>query len=160
MTDPSGDKRFALKFRQWEKVADELREADRGQAVYVQLRRREAALADLSSEADMFVQELGLKPLGARWQEMDGYTAENLLVQLLGRSLSTDYLMMEPIEARATAEHLLDTFQMPRSYLTNVLSFDGGGLTGWNPLTELTFDAGLVIIDEQWVGLIVVAEAA
>lgn len=158
MTDPSGDKRFALKFRQWEKVADELRSSERGQPVWIQLRRREADLDQLHEEADLFCKELGLIPLGEKWAEIDGYTAENLLVRLLGKSLITQYWFMEPIEARATAEHLLDTFQMPRSYLTNVISFDETGLTAWTPLTKQPFDAAVIIVDEQWVGLIAVAE--
>ena len=158
MHEPGSDKRFALKFRQWEKVGEGLRESDRGQKCWVQLRRRES-FENPVAECDSFAEEIGAKPLIDRWAEVDSYTAENLLVRLLGKSLTTNYWFMEPIEARATAEHLLDTFQMPRQVFTNVLSIDENGLTGWNSLTDLTFDAGLVIMDEHWAGLILVGEA-
>jgi len=159
MTEPHGDKRFALKFRQWEKVSEGMQLAERGQPIWCRLRRREAELHDVHEEADLLAEELGLNKLGEKWAEIDGYTAENILMRMLGRSLVTEFLLMEPIEARATAEHLLDTFQMPRTYLTNVISYDDDGLTAWTPLTKQTFDAGLVIIDEQWAGMIAVAEA-
>ncbi len=158
MTDPASDKRFALKFRQWEKVGQEMRESERGQPVWCRLRRREAELHDSLEEADLLAEELELNRLGDKWSELDGYAAENLLVRILGKSLITNYWFMEPIEARATAEHLLDTFQMPRKYFTNVISYDESGLTAWTPLSNTTFDAGLVILDEQWVGLVGVAE--
>lgn len=158
MNDPSSDKRFALKFRQWEKVAEQLQAAERGQPIYCRLRRREAELESLNEEADLLAEELGLNRLETNWAELDAYAAENLLVRILGKSLITNYWLMEPIEARATAEHFFDTFQMPRTYLTNVISYDDDGLTAWTPLTGTTFDAGLVIMDEQWVGIVVVAE--
>lgn len=158
MTDPSSDKRFALKFRQWEKVSEELRNAERGQSVWCRLRRREAGLEDIRAEADMLCEELGLIQLGHKWSAIDAYGAENLLVRILGKSLITDYWLMEGMQARAFAEHIFDTFQMPRQYLTNVLSYDEGGITSWTPITDTTFDASVVVMDDQWVGIVAIGE--
>ena len=157
MTDPSSDKRFALKFRQWEKVSDDLRSGERGQSVWCRLRRRET-LDQPSEEADLLCEELGINRLGEKWSEIDAYGAENLLVRILGKSLITDYWLMEPIAARAVAEHLFDTFQMPRLYLTNVLSYDDEGITAWTPLSNSTFDACVTIMDDQWVGILAIGE--
>lgn len=157
MTDPASDKRFALKFRQWEKMSEELRNGERGQSVYCRLRRREA-FDEPTVECDLLCEELGLNRLVEKWSEIDSHGAENLLVRILGKSLITDYWLMEPIEARAVAEHLFDTFQMPRLYFTNVLSYDDDGITAWTPLTNSTFDACVTIMDDQWVGIVAIAE--
>ncbi len=157
MTDPSSDKRFALKFRQWEKVAESLQNGERGQTIWCRLRRRES-LDNPEVEADLICEELGLAQLGDKWSSLDSYGAEGLVVRVLGKSLITDYWMMEGIEARAIAEHLFDTFQMPRQYFTNVLSYDDEGVTAWSPLSDSTFDAGVVIMDDQWVGILAIGE--
>jgi|688.fasta_scaffold27554_5 hypothetical protein len=150
------EKRFKLKQIQWTKVSEQLRTADRGQGVWLKLRKREHE--DPIVEADAMATELGLAPQGDKWTEVNSFTGLTLIYRILGKSLVVDYWIMEPIEARATTEHLVDTFNENRKFLTNVIALDDVGVSNWNALSDQKFDAGVVMMDDEWVGFLATAE--
>jgi hypothetical protein len=154
------DKRFVLKLRQWDRLHEEYLAAERGQKTWFKLLALDTieGETDPKSVGDHLLATNNLKALGESWIEIDSYTAAFILHRIVGKSLVTDYWLAEPIEARAVADHIIETFEMPRTYLTNVITLDEIGLAQWKPISDQNFDACVVIQDERWAGMVAVAE--
>jgi len=95
-------------------------------------------------------------------QEIGRELANAILVSLLHRDLAYDHLCM-PVElASRTADMLLTHFNTDDRYFTNA-QFQRKDvaepasllvqISGWNPLTESTFDSGVVCIGSELGGI-------
>ena len=112
------------------------------------------AAVSAASAADSFVASHGFRPLGKAWRIIQRSEALDSLYRILFRDLAYQQLLMEEKTARFIAESFLDLFSPHHSrYCTNG-SFDERSMLGWTPITEATFDHGIVAFDEEHIGMI------
>jgi hypothetical protein len=96
----------------------------------------------------------GVEPLEERWNEVDQKTAARFLSALLHRNLAYHVDVMPEHRAQWLAEQFIAAFGKYNSrFATNSLDTPGQAPFAWNPATEYTFDAGLVVIGEKGSGL-------
>lgn len=105
-----------------------------------------------SFSVDSYVREFGFKPLAARWRFIDRKEALGILKRVLARDLAYDTPLMDPARAQVLAERFLSLFSARPIYCTNG-SFESSG-SAWNPITESTFDRGVVAQDDKGIGII------
>lgn len=158
MTEGIFEKRFLMKQRQWTAVAADMRAAAPLRELKMALVRREDPTSASLREVDALATQLGIRPLGENWTEIDAATADPLVRRMLGYRLYGGDPILEPIETQATSEHLVETFKHRPRYFTSVLAFDDEGLTSWTPISDAPFDAVFVGIDNDFVGMVAVME--
>jgi hypothetical protein len=109
--------------------------------------------------ANLFVSSLGYKPIYDRWRNLaeldreyddvktDDY-AGHLATTLHRDMVHSSFEMLSLSEARAAAEEFYSHFH--RGQVTRLSNMLGGGS---NPITECTFEAAYVAMDDDWIGL-------
>jgi len=121
------------------------------------------------SEADRFVQGLGLRPLGYTWLRVDGENARIIARHLLRQDLAYRQPLMTGEEAAGLAKRFFAFLPGSHWYGTNIrpgnqpegkrLDPDRlGDGWGWNSLTEHTFDGGVVAINATHIGILCFAD--
>lgn len=104
--------------------------------------------------ADDFVLSLGFKPLGKRWRSIERAEALNSLELLLFHDLAYQHPLMEKKTAHFIAESFLSLFSpFDCRFLTNG-SFDERSMLRRTPITESTFDHGVIAFDDKSIGMI------
>ena len=104
--------------------------------------------------ADSFVKSFGFKPIGTAWRCIERSEALDTVSRILFRDLAYQRPLMEQKTATYIAESFLNLFaQYGGRFCTNG-SFDNRGMLSWTPITESTFDHGVVAFDDQKVGLV------
>jgi hypothetical protein len=134
--------------------ADIAKHRDVGRA-RVEFRRVEAADASAHATATAFVKSLGMQAPN-EWTELDAAGA----FEATTRIIQNDLVYGAPIMAIETAEMLsrrfLQTFAEAPIFLTNGHgSLGRSGMSGaWSPLTDATFDTGIIGVSPGRVGLL------
>jgi hypothetical protein len=122
---------------------------------------------------DQFVVHLrqGLKPLGSSWRPIDRQEAQEIILLILAQDLAYNSEIMSVELARSLSEQFLALFDDScqyftngnfRSYYLNRVDEQAHPLKkntphvfgGWMPLTEATFDTGVICFDETYTALI------
>jgi len=127
--------------------------------VTVELRDRASVEADDVSVVDSFVKDLGFKPLGRAWRAVDRDGAVTLLTAMLARDLAYFTQLMLPKTARYLATSFVDLFDRhaAKCYINGETpSIESGRC--WEPLTDSTFDAAVVILDREKIGIVCVED--
>ena len=107
--------------------------------------------------ADQIASSQTFRQLGDRWLEVDDPTAYKIVARLLRKDMAYGVPIMAPEEAARLAHEFMLLTGTPRVCLTN-----GGWLEdpistspttkigpSWDPITESTFDAGVIFVDED-----------
>ena len=107
------------------------------------------AIADRAAKAH------GFRPLGDAWLEISAHDAHAIATSLLHRDLACSEEIMPLAEATELAYAFLDLAPEPLTYYTNgewigALQDDGslGTTVGWDPITDSTYDAGIVCVGD------------
>jgi hypothetical protein len=108
---------------------------------------------------DQFAERVGLSGIGDQWREVSRETAVSLVAAVLVRDLAYPSVqLMQPAEARNLAERFAGRFAADARFFTNTDYEPGSSSCGWDPLTESTFDAGVVGVDATTIGVLVVQD--
>lgn len=150
--------RFKLKSRQWSEIGKNMLSAAPWRDVKVVLERRADPLGEPIDEIDAFATAHGMVGLGEGWHEVDSVAANELLRRILGHALTQFDEVLSEMERDTTADHIIDTLRAHPRFFTNVLQFDEVGLVSWNPISSQHFDAAVVGIDNDFVGIVAVFE--
>jgi hypothetical protein len=103
---------------------------------------------------DTYVATLGFKPLGQGWRSIDRSRALRCLQLILHHDLAYEQPFMERETAHIIAESFLGLFSLAHArYYTNG-SFEEDSTEGWDPITDSTFDHGVVACDHESIGII------
>lgn len=106
------------------------------------------------SEIDDYVQSLDFTGLGDRWMTVSRQVAIEILLSILTHDLAYRSKMMEISEAMTYANSLLSFYTHKIQFFTNGDLFQDNGVQGWNPISKSTFDTGIVIVDEDQIGIV------
>ena len=120
-----------------------------------------AILGNPRSVADALARGLDFHALGRSWRELARPEAHAVLAAVLARDLAYDGELMDESEARAFADEFLRQFSVDAQFFTNGefrrqaadASEQAQCTAEWDPLTEATFDTGVVAVDVDRAGL-------
>ncbi len=136
----------------WDQVSESIRRARSAGIVTTALVRREASTPALTA-ADRLAAANGFAPLGHRWRLIELDTAHRVLVSLLERDLAYGATIMSAQAAAALAGQFLALTAPPRAFFTNGTwagsSTPAAADGSWDPITESTFDAGIIAVDDD-----------
>ncbi len=107
---------------------------------------------------DAFTSRHGLRSLGDHWHEVSAKFADTTLTWLLTHDLAYSAPLMSENVARELAEQFLGWFRPDASFFANLVVDDEDVIRSPNeyvsmPLTNATFDAGIVGVDSKHIGI-------
>jgi hypothetical protein len=126
------------------------------QAARVHFEFRSWRGGDGTSKADIasaFVQRLGLRPPEA-WTPLSAPEALEAATRVLHSDLVYDLPVMKRDLAKELARRFIECFEDGAAFVTNgtfALDRTGGG---WSPLTDATFDSGVIGVSTERIGLL------
>ncbi len=110
---------------------------------------------------DAFVGQHGFSEIGDQWREVTRDFAERTLIRLLSFDLAYRAPLVPETLARQFAKRFLGWFRSDVTFLTNHLVNSDetaviSGLSSYRsmPITDATFDAGIVAIDSALLGIL------
>ncbi|MFN7974342.1 MAG: hypothetical protein U0166_18670 [Acidobacteriota bacterium] len=117
-------------------------------------------LATPAVQANQLLVEVELAPLDLdRFSLIDLASARRLLTRILHRSLAfTSIELRSRAEAERIAAAFLGAFGPPTTFLCNAEIGEDGEIGSWDSASLLTFDAGVVAIGGERVGILWAAE--
>jgi len=119
-----------------------------------ELREMETLAKPRKIVPDEFVSSYGFKSLGKAWRWVDRLEALRSLHRVLHADLAYQHPMMEQKTACFIAEGFISLFShFSATFCTNG-SVDERGLLSWSPITDASFDHGIVAFDEKHIGII------
>ena len=136
-------------------ISDRINNFGRYHTLEVANRRRIGSLPD---EIDNFAHTLSssqgirFKRLSQRWREIDCTTAAATLCYTLSHDLAYDSREIPDEDAKELTKDFLGLFDQEPRYFTSG-RIDADGLRSWNPLTNATFDTGIVVVDDLRIGI-------
>jgi hypothetical protein len=141
---------------------DRVRAARDCGVVHIEFRRRAELTAadDPRDVADALVRTLGLRPLGGAWREITRAAALASLRDVLERDRAYGAELMSAVDATSLADEFLDRFDATAQFYTNgtfpqqTEPHTDGWAGSWDPITQATFDTGVVAVDERAAGLL------
>ena len=117
--------------------------------------------------ADLAAAHCSLHQLGDRWRDISETQAQALIQRFLHKDLAYECAAMSQDSAAALALEFMKFTRPPRVCFTNGLwpsdwlsgtpgqtAVPSGRHGGWNPISNATFDAGIVSIDSEWVAML------
>jgi hypothetical protein len=108
-----------------------------------------------TQSADQIVRAHGFQGIADGWIEISANDAHAIIATLLHRDLAYGAELMPLSTASELSAQLLDGVPEPHRYFTNgdwTVDEDGSGeatLNGWNPISDATFDSGVVCLGES-----------
>lgn len=111
---------------------------------------------------DSYVEQLNMHGLGASWREVDTSSARKIIQRILHRDLAYNSELMLQTEAKTLTDRVMSLFSLNvKCYTNGNFNEDGIAISpevkrglGWHPITEATFDTGVVFVDKSRIGLI------
>lgn len=111
-----------------------------------------------------YVQELGFHPIEG-WQEVDSATAFQIITDLLTNDLAYGVTLMSDSQAKNLTNLLMSQFSGSCRFFTNgdrhLLTSDDARVsrnTSWIPISDAIFDAGIIFICADSIGIFWVVE--
>ena len=111
--------------------------------------------------ADQAVQANGFRTLGDAWLEISAHDAHAIATSLLHRDLAYGEEIMPLADATELATAFLDLAPEPHTYFTNgewigALEDDGslGTTIGWDPISDATYDAGIICVGDDMTAML------
>jgi hypothetical protein len=103
-------------------------------------------------KVDSYIANFGFLPLGHEWRYINKKEATRILRFILESGLAYGTTLMTPARADLLADSFLRLFSRTESrYCSNGLLTRSGGSS--NPITNSTFDHGIVAYDDQNIGI-------
>ena len=134
-------------------VVDRLRGGRRRSDVWIAVDLKEA------ETFDSVALRAGLKPLGTAWDEVDADFARTLLVELVRADLAYSSERLPRRRAKTIADAFLAHFDIPTSrFASNSSRLPWQDGWSWDPATDQTFDAGVVVLGPSVSGVYWVAD--
>jgi hypothetical protein len=132
----------------WEQLEAAVRRLRTARAVTM-LRIPRPSNASRRDAADALVLAAGYRAIGAQWISLSRADARAVLLLVLERSLAYNVATMSRANATELADAFLEHAQDAAVFFTNGDRASGSMSYGesWTPLTEATFDGGLVAVD-------------
>jgi hypothetical protein len=118
------------------------------------LRRREPGNAN--DQADAITRMHGFRGLAEGWIAIPEEAARELVTHILHKDLAYMLEVMPRAEATTLADAFIAAVPEPCTYLTNA-TWDVAPevkLTSWDPVSESTFDAGVICVGAEAIVLI------
>ena len=109
--------------------------------------------SDLSTALDVIVAGYGMRGC-ADWIEIDAQEAERLIVTILNKDLAYGVEVMPVNQANLLAAAFMEPFRVSGRYFTNGTFHKPGNPDGWTPLTDATFDTGVVALGPTVAGIL------
>ncbi|MBP1933011.1 hypothetical protein [Ammoniphilus resinae] len=108
---------------------------------------------------EQFLQEVGLNSdrIKGRWKEVDRKTAGRILEYILSVDMAYDIKLKSKPLADQLGRYFLNQFHFDAKYYTNGDFEEKTGflrIRGWIPVTASTFDTGVVVMDEDRIGIL------
>ena len=103
---------------------------------------------------DDFVVSLGFKRLGKVWRQIERAEALGSIERILCCDLAYQRPLMEEKTATFIAESFLALFSSYGCHHCTNGSFDERSMLRWSPISDSTFDHGVVAFDDEHVGII------
>ncbi|MGV3707777.1 MAG: hypothetical protein ACO1Q7_02980 [Gemmatimonas sp.] len=107
---------------------------------------------DAIDAADQIVKAQGLQGIADGWIEISANDAHAIVATLLHRDLAYGAELMTFSRASDLSTALLDSVAEPHRYFTNgdwAVGDEGEAtFNGWNPISDATFDSGIVCIGD------------
>jgi len=104
--------------------------------------------------ADSFVESLGFKPLGKAWRQIERANANAIIEHILFQDLAYQYPQMEEKTAAFIAENFLALFSHHSCRCYTNGSINEQNMLGWDPISNSTFDHGIVAFDDKNIGIV------
>jgi len=131
--------------------------------ILIQFTDRNLYAGNPKEVTDQFVKSLGFITLGEKWTDLDweyhlykgGQRGDPIvpLTQVLHKSMAYDEEIFNLQEATKIANDFYNLFGFGnRSRLTNKIG------NGWNPITDFTFEAVHVAMDDKNVGILLIED--
>lgn len=121
--------------------------------------QRDTDTASLLAAADIYVARFGFTGQGAAWRTVNQSLAARIIELILRRDLAYGGPLLKPETAQAAARTFFDLFAPPSLFLTNS-HFDSEGdpaillsQRSWTPITDATFDTGIIAVNTGRVGI-------
>ena len=108
--------------------------------------------------ADAYVESLGFSPVGEGWNTLSREEAFRSIVTMLVESLAYHCPMLEKEDAERVAGELLSSFPSPRAVFLNNSETIEPGAVAWSPISQATFDAAIVALDEVQIGVLCIED--
>jgi hypothetical protein len=108
---------------------------------------RYAVASESTGDLSRLLAKFGLTPDASLLVEHDRDSALEILITLLWKDMAYEGECMPRQQAESLAQEILSDYERP-----GCRYFSNGNIAkgeSWSPLTESTFDAGLVVTDEQ-----------
>ena len=107
--------------------------------------------------ADDVALQFGLRPIGDSWREIDRERATTILRSLLERDLAYDSDADSAPIAEELSRQFVQEFSDGARFFTNGEWHEDNPTNGrpvgvWTPVTESTFDAGILVLHDHRVG--------
>jgi len=111
------------------------------------------------STKEQFLSEIGFKPVEIKgnWERIDKTQAQRILEYTLSFDMAYDTELNTKPKAKSLSCYFLSEFQNDAVYFTNGYFEEDAGsyrLRGWTPITDSTFDTGILAIDKYKIGIL------
>ncbi|WHX39765.1 hypothetical protein QNH36_19255 [Mesobacillus sp. AQ2] len=108
---------------------------------------------------DQFLNEIGFKPIEIKenWKKVDKNEAQRILEYILSFDMAYDTELDAKPEAKTLSSYFLSIFHRKAAFFTNGYFEEDAGsyrLRGWTPITDSTFDTGILAIDKYKIGIL------
>ena len=116
----------------------------------------------INQALDSYVEQLDMHGIGDSWREIDTSSAGKIIHRILHRDLAYNYELMLQTEAKTLTNRVISLYSLNVKCYTNG-NFDEDAIAinprvkrgpSWHPITEATFDTGVVFVDKTRFGLI------
>lgn len=108
-------------------------------------------------DVNHFVKCYGYHELGDQWNAVDEQTARHLMTYILSKDLAYEFTLSSKSIASELCDYFFDYFaDVPTYYINADVVVHSGyvELSSWTPISQATFDAGLVVADKKKIGMI------
>ena len=144
----------------FERLRARIKTARRCGVVHVESRHRTAIGAESLDDrdaSDALAIALGLQALGEAWVALEQARACQVASDVLWHDLAYRFEIMDRLQAEELSRDFLTHFAPDARFFSNFASM-GAEVevleNGWNPLTDATFDTGIVVVDQNRVGIL------
>ena len=108
--------------------------------------------------ADVYVKSLGFRPLGEGWHTLSREEAFQFIVATLTESLAYHTPMLEKEDAERVSGEFLSGFPSPQAVFLSNSEVIGPGAVASRPISQATFGAAIVALDEAQIGVLCVED--
>jgi hypothetical protein len=107
---------------------------------------------------DKFVESLGLRPIAEEWLRTEPPAARRIVLDILERDLAYGMPAVPPPLALELTDALFAPFGLGSLYFANCAPRVRANGWSWCPLSDATFDVGVVCLSDERIGVLCVQD--